>query len=352
MAETMRAAVLYGIDDMRVEDVPAPVLDDRRNVLVRIESVGVCGSDVHFLKRGRIGNFALETPTIMGHESAGEIVKLTGDARGLQVGDRVAVEPGYSCGKCEFCRSGRYNLCPDVVFLAAPPVHGAFCEYLAWPADFLFKLPDNMSMDEGAMLEPLSVGMHAARRSRVRAGDSVAVLGAGPIGLAALQAARAHGATTIIASDLVPMRLELAGKLGATATLDAAEVDVEGAVMEMTGGRGVDVVFECAGAVPTIQMAMRIARNGGRVQLVGMPAEMEAPVPLYELINRELDVSGLFRYAGCYGPAIELVSSGRVDVASLITHHFPLEETPEAMEFAYSAKDEAIKVVVRTGEMP
>jgi len=352
MSETMRAAVLYGIDDMRVEDVPAPALDDRRNVMVRIESVGVCGSDVHFLKRGRIGNFVMTTPTIMGHESAGVIVEITGDARGLQVGDRVAVEPGYACGRCEFCRAGRYNLCPDVVFLAAPPVHGAFCEYLAWPADYLFKLPDNMSMDEGAMIEPLSVGMHAARRSGVRAGDSVAVLGAGPIGLTALQAARAHGATTIIVSDLVPMRLEFARKFGATATLDASEVDVESAVMEMTAGRGVDVVFECAGAVPTIQMAMRIARNGGRVQLVGMPADMEAPIPLYELINRELDVSGLFRYAGCYGPAIELVAGGRVDVASLVTHHFPLEETPAAMEFAYSAKDEAIKVVVRTREMP
>jgi len=204
-------------------------------------------------------------------------------------------------------------------------------------------------MDEGAMIEPLSVGLHAARRAGVRAGDSVVVLGAGAIGLCALQAARAHGATTIIASDLVPLRLELAGKLGATEVLNAAEVDVEAAIMDLTGGRGVDVAIECAGTVPTIQMAMRVTRSGGRVQLVGMPAETDPELPLYELIQRELEVSGLFRYAGCYPPAIELVAAGRVDVASLITHHFPLEQTVEAMQFAHEHKDESIKVVVTAG---
>jgi len=309
----------------------------------------VCGSDVHWWQRGQIGPNRLQSPTIMGHEAAGEVVEVSGDARGLAVGDRVAIEPGYTCRRCEHCRSGHYNLCRDVVFLATPPVDGAFCEYITWPADFLFPLPDHVSMDEGAMIEPLSVGLHAARRAGVRAGDSVVVLGAGAIGLCALQAARAHGATTIIASDLVPLRLELAGKLGATEVLNAAEVDVEAAIMDLTGGRGVDVAIECAGTVPTIQMAMRVTRSGGRVQLVGMPAETEPELPLYELIQRELDVSGLFRYAGCYPPAIELVAAGRVDVASLITHHFPLEQTVEAMQFAHEHKDESIKVVVTAG---
>ena len=346
MPDTMLAAVLHGVDDLRMEQVPIPVPDPERNVLVRIRSVGVCGSDIHWWKRGYIGGNVLRSPTIMGHEAAGEVVEVTGDGRGLQPGDRVTIEPGYTCRRCEFCRSGRYNLCRDVVFLAAPPVDGAFCEYISWPADFLFPLPNHLSMDEGAMMEPLSVGMHAARRSGVRAGDSVAVLGVGAIGLSAMQAARAHGATTIIASDLVPLRLEMAQRLGATHVLDAAESDVEQAIMSITGGRGVDVAFECAGAVPTIQMAMRVTRSGGKVQLVGMPAETDPQIPLYELIGRELDVSGLFRYAGCYPPAIELVASGRVDVQSLVTHHFPLEQTPEAMQFAHDHKDEAIKVAV------
>ena len=348
MAETMKAAVLHAVDDLRIDEVPVPKITPERNVLVRIVSVGVCGSDVHWWKRGYIGPNRLESPTIMGHEAAGEVVEVYGDARGLQPGDRVAIEPGYTCRKCEFCRSGHYNMCPDVVFLAAPPVDGAFCEYITWPADFLFPLPDNMSMDEGAMLEPLSVGLHAARRSGVRAGDSVAIFGAGAIGLCALQSARAHGATTIIAADLVPLRLELAEKLGATEVLDAGAVDVEDAIMDLTQGRGVDVAIECAGTVPTIQTAMRVTRSAGKVQLVGMPAETDPQIPLYQLINRELDVSGLFRYAGCYPPAIELVSSGRVDVASLITHHFPLEQTVEAMQFAHENKDKAVKVVVTT----
>jgi len=346
MAETMRAAVLYGVDDIRVEEVPMPVIDEQRDVLIRIHSVGICGSDVHFLKWGRIGDFVLETPTIMGHEAAGEVVEVGGKVTGLSPGDRVAVEPGYPCRRCEFCKSGRYNLCPDVVFLAAPPIDGAFAEYLAWPADFVFKLPDEVSLDEGAMLEPLSVGMHAARRSGVTGGDTVAVLGAGPIGLTALQAARAHGATTIIATDMVPLRLEKARALGATHVLDAREVNVEEAIAEMTSGRGVDVVLECAGAAATIQMALRIVKNGGKVQLVGMPQETELAIPIYELLLRELDVSGLFRYAGCYPPSIALVAAGSVDVQSLVTHHFDLDETPEAMEFTHAHKDKVIKAVV------
>lgn len=349
MAETMLAAVLHAVDDLRMDEVPVPKVTPERNVLVRIAAVGVCGSDVHWWKRGYIGPSRLQSPTIMGHEAAGEVVEVCGDARGLQPGDRVAIEPGYTCRRCEFCRSGHYNLCPDVVFLAAPPVDGAFCEYITWPADFLFPLPDCMSMDEGAMIEPLSVGLHAARRAGVRAGDSVAVFGAGAIGLCALQAARAHGATTIIVSDIVPLRLELAGRLGATEVLNASDVDVEAAIMDLTGGRGVDVAIECAGAVPTIQMALRVTRRAGRVQLVGMPAETDPQIPLYRLINRELDVSGLFRYAGCYPPAIELVAAGRVDVASLVTHHFPLEQTVAAMQFAHEHRDRAVKVVVVAG---
>ncbi|MEA3401377.1 MAG: NAD(P)-dependent alcohol dehydrogenase [Armatimonadota bacterium] len=342
----MRAAVLHEIHDMRVADVPMAELSAERDVLVRIRSVGICGSDVHFFERGRIGNIVLEQPTIMGHEAAGEVVEVLDEACGLAPGDGVAIEPGYACRRCEFCRSGRYNLCPDVVFLAAPPVDGAFCEYLAWPSDFLFSLPDAMSMDEGAMLEPLAVGMHAARRAQVTGGDSVVVLGSGPIGLTTLQAAAAHGATDIIVSDLVPMRLDVARALGATEVIDAAETDAEKAIMELTEGRGVDVAFECAGALATMQMAMRVTRNGGVVQLVGMPGEQHPQVPIYEIINRELDVRGTFRYAGCYPPSIALVEAGRVNVQSLVTHHYQLDEVPEAMQFVREHKDEVIKAVV------
>ncbi|MGD9496990.1 MAG: NAD(P)-dependent alcohol dehydrogenase [Armatimonadota bacterium] len=346
MAETMKAAVLHAVHDMRVEQVPRPRISPERDVLVRVRSVGICGSDMHFFERGRIGGIVLRQPTIMGHEAAGEVVEVLDEGCGLRPGDRVAIEPGYTCRRCEFCRSGRYNLCPDVVFLAAPPVHGAFAEYLAWPSDFLFRLPERLSLDEGAMIEPLAVGVWAARRAGVTAGDTVAVLGAGPIGLTTLQAATAHGATRAIVTDLVSARLEVAAKLGATEVIDASQTDAEAAVMELTGGQGVDVAFECAGAIPALQMALRVARSGGTVQLVGMPAEQHPQIPLYEVINRELNLLGLFRYANCYPPAIALVEAGRVDVASLVTHHFPLDRTVEAMRFVQEHKDEVIKAVV------
>ncbi len=346
MPDTMKAAVLHAVHDMRVEDVPIPEVSEERDVLVRVRSVGICGSDVHFFERGAIGNIRLQQPTIMGHEAAGEVVEVLDDACGLRPGDRVAIEPGYTCRRCEFCRSGRYNMCPDVVFLAAPPVDGAFCEYLAWPSDFIFRLPDEMSLDEGAMIEPLAVGLWAARRAGAKTGDSVAVLGAGPIGLATLQSAVAEGATRAIVTDLVPMRLEMAERLGATDLIDASKVDAEEAIMELTAGRGVDVAFECAGAIPALQMAMRVVKNGGVVQLVGMPAEQHPQIPLYEIINRELDVRGLFRYANCYPPAISLVATGRVNVESMVTHHFDLEEAPEAMSFVHDRKDAVIKAVV------
>ncbi len=347
MSDTMKAAVLYGVHDMRVEDVPVPEVSPERDVLVRIRSVGVCGSDVHFFERGVIGKYPLREPTIMGHEAAGEVVEVLDDGCGLQPGDRVAIEPGYTCRRCEFCKSGRYNMCPDVVFLAAPPVDGAFCEYLAWPSDFLFPLPESMSMDEGAMLEPLAVGLWAAKRAGVEAGDTVAILGAGPIGLTTLQSAVAEGATRAIVSDLEAGRLALAARLGATDTIDASEVDAEEAIMDLTDGRGVDVAFECAGAVPALQMAMRVAKNGGTVQIVGMPAEQHPEIPLYEIINRELDVKGLFRYANCYPPGVSLVTSGRVDVEALVTHHFDLPQTPEVMTFVHERRDGVVKAVIR-----
>jgi L-iditol 2-dehydrogenase len=342
----MRAAVLHAVGDMRVEEVPKPAITAPDEVLVRIRAVGICGSDIHFLKRGRIGDIILETPTIMGHESAGEVVEVGGAVRKVQPGDLVAIEPGRTCRRCEFCKSGRYNLCPAVVFLAAPPVHGAFCEYLVWPEDFLFKMPAGMTAEEGAMMEPLSVGLHAVRLAGVRGGDSVAILGSGPIGLTTLMAARAQGATTIVVTDVVAQRLNVARQLGATHVVQAGETDAYEAIMDLTGGRGVDAAFDCAGSLTTLQQALRIARDGGAVQLVGMPAELMPALPIYDIINRELTVRGTFRYANCYPPALALAAAGAAPVKRLITHHFSLEQTPEAMLWVDEHKDQVIKAVV------
>lgn len=346
MSETMKAAVLYGVEDLRYEDRAKPTLQGPDDCLVQIGACGICGSDVHFYRHAKIGQFVVTSPMSLGHESAGTVVEVGPAVRHLKVGDRVAIEPGVPCRKCEFCRSGRYNLCPDVVFLACPPYDGAFAQYLAWPSDYLFKLPDNVSMEEGAMVEPFSVALHATRRAGVSAGHWVAVCGSGPIGLCAIMAARAHGATRIIVSDMVDSRLELAAKLGATDTVNFSRRNAREAVAEITGGRGVDIVLECSGAIPAVCDAVEFVKQGGTVQLVGnITAEMPQ-IPIQRMVERELSVSGLFRYANCYPASLELISAGLVNVKALITHRYPLSETPTAIKWVDENKDKVIKAVI------
>ena len=344
MAETMRAAVLRKVGEVVMEDRPVP-RPGPGEVLVRVRAVGVCGSDVHYFVDGRIGHFVVEKPIILGHECAGEVAELGEGVDALTVGDPVAVEPGWPCGRCAYCRNGRYNLCPDVFFLATPPDDGAFCDYLVAPAAFAFKLPEGMSFAEGAMMEPLAVGVHAVRRAGVTAGSSVVVTGAGTIGLLTMQSAGAFGATRLFISDVFEKRLALAKELGAEAALNAKEVDVVAEVTRATVS-GVDFAFECAGAKTTVNDCIAMLRPGGTLTLVGMTAEGTFPVNVHGLLARELDVRTVFRYANCYPLAIELARTGRVQLEPLITHRFPLEETHAALTFAHEQKSEAIKVVV------
>ena len=352
MAEMMKCAVLYGVDDVRIEERPVPV-PGPGEVLVKIQRVGVCGSDVHYFKQGRIGDFVVRAPMILGHESAG-IVVATGDGvTRFKAGDRVAIEPGYTCGKCDYCRSGHYNLCPDVVFMATPPVDGAMADYVAWPEDFCFALPDNMTFDEGAMMEPLSVGLWAVKRGQVRPGDSVAIFGCGPIGLVTLQAARIAGATTLVCVDIEPSRLARAASLGATATIDdrsrTAVEQIRGLMIQqgMDERRaGVDVAFETAGSVPTTRNALAVTRHGGVAVLTGLPSQPLVELDIVSAASKEIDMRGQFRYANRYPAAIALTSTGRIDVASLVTHHFPLDQAAQALRFADEHKDVAIKVMV------
>lgn len=345
MAETMKAAVLHGAKDLRVEEVPVPPITDPYQALVKIEAIGICGSDVHYYEHGGIGDFIVEEPMIIGHESGGTVVEVGEAVTNVKPGDRVAIEPGYTCGRCEYCKQGRYNLCPDVVFMSTPPIDGAMSEYKVWPADCMFKLPDSMDTEEGAMMEPLAVGMWAAQRAQVKPGDAVAVLGSGPIGLVTLQAAALRGAYPIYVTDVVPFRLEFARRLGATEVINAAETDAVEALLKLSGG-GVNVALECAGTETTMHQALRVVKRGGMVQFVGMGPMTLDNFPVWDITLNELELSGLFRYANCYPPSIAAVASGRVDVKSLITHRFPLEETPQAFEFVISNRDQVIKGVI------
>jgi L-iditol 2-dehydrogenase len=348
MGEKMKAVYLYGRGDLRLREEPIPRLSRPDEALVRIGAVGICGSDCHFYERGRIGKYVVEEPLILGHECAGTVVEVGAEVDNLRPGDRVAIEPGYPCRRCRRCREGRYNLCErEVTFMATPGlIHGAFREYLAWPADFLFKLTGSMSLEDGAMVEPLAVGVHACRRGGVAPGQSAAVLGAGPIGLLAAQAAAAYGAHPVVVTDVIAARVERARQLGFIA-LEAGSEEAVAAIRSGTDGAGPDVVIETAGTTGTIQQAMKAVKTGGVVVLVGLPPEDEAMLPVMDLVQREYDIRSVFRYANCYLPALSLIAAGKIALAPLRTHAFDLDHTEEAIRTAIEQKAEAMKVMVR-----
>lgn len=325
------------------EPVPKPASGQ---VLVKIEYNGICGSDVHFFKDGRVGDCVLHDKFVLGHEVSGTVVELGEGADGLQVGDRVALEPGYSCGKCEFCKTGRYNLCPDVRFFAAPPVSGALQEYVVHPADMCFKLPDNVSTMEGALVEPLAVGLHAAALGSVGLGQSVVILGAGCIGLVTMLAAKARGASNIIVVDLHEKRLEFAREMGADHTIHAQSEDVLKRIHEILGD-GPDVVFETAGSPATIAQTAHIVKRGGTIVLVGMSAQSEIHYNFFQIMEKEATIKCVFRYRNLYPTAIAAIAGGRINVKQIVTHEFTLVESNLAFDTVVKDAQNVVKGIIK-----
>jgi L-iditol 2-dehydrogenase len=317
----MRAAVLTRPGEVVLEEraTPSP---GPREVLVEITSVGVCGSDVHYYEHGRIGPHIVREPLILGHESAGRVAAVGADVTKHTTGDRVTLEPGVPCGRCSECRAGRYNLCPDVVFFATPPVDGTFAEYVVIHEDFAFALPDSLSDDVGALMEPLSVGIWACRKAGVTAGDRVLVTGAGPIGLLAMQVALAFGATQVEVADVNEARLALAARTGATRTLISGRDEPATA----------DTLIECSGHPAALSAGIAALRPAGTAVLVGMGPGDTGEVPLSLIQGRELWLTGTFRYANTYPTAIALAASGRVDLEAIITGHYGLEGAEDALK--------------------
>jgi L-iditol 2-dehydrogenase len=332
----MRAAVLVEAGRVELEERAAP-RPGPGEVLVDVRSVGVCGSDVHYYEHGRIGDFVVEAPMVLGHESAGVITEVGPGVTGLAVGQRVSVEPGVPDRSCAQCLAGRYNLCPEMRFFATPPIDGAFAEQVVVHQAFAHPVPDSMSDDAAALLEPLSVGIWACRKGRVGAGSRVLVTGAGPIGLVAVQTALAFGATSVAVSDVNPARLELAGALGATELVDARSTSV-------TEIEPPTVLLECSGFPPAINQGIRALDRAGRAVLVGMGGD-EIPLPLSAVQGRELEVTGTFRYANTWPTAIALVAAGRVDLDRLVTGHYGLADAEKSLTVGRSDPS-SIKVIV------
>jgi L-iditol 2-dehydrogenase len=305
-------------------EVPVP---GPHQVLVEVAAVGVCGSDVHYYDHGRIADFVVREPLVLGHEASGTIRAVGAQVSDRTPGQRVALEPQETCGRCRECLSGRYNLCPDVHFFATPPVHGAFAQYVVLDAIRAHPVPDQVSDEAAALIEPLSVAVWAAQKVGIAPGDRVLVTGAGPVGLLCADVARARGAAWVAVSDTNDRRLAVAADRGASQTINV--------VAESLADRldPVDVVVECSGATPAVQSAFSVAAPAARIVLVGMGAPvMELPVATIQI--RELMVTGTFRYANCYPAAIALAASGAVDLDGLVTGKFGLEQVPEALSVA------------------
>ena len=294
-------------------------------VLIEIAAVGVCGSDVHYFDHGRIADFVVEQPLVLGHEASGVIRALGAGVTDREVGQRVALEPQQTCGRCKECLSGRYNLCPDVEFFATPPIHGAFAGHVVLASHRAHPVPDSLSDEAAALIEPLSVGIWASRKAGVEPGDRVLVTGAGPVGLLCADVARARGAASVAVSDTNDYRLGVARERGASQVINAAA----GPLVEQLDP--VDVIIECSGAEPAVRAAFTVAAPAARIVLVGMGAStMELPVADIQI--KELVVTGTFRYANCYPAAIALAASGAVDLDALVTGQYGLADAEAALQ--------------------
>ena len=349
MRGKMKVAVMTALNKMEFieRDIPAPGPDE---VLVKLEYVGICGSDIHYYETGRIGDYIVQPPFVLGHEPGGVVVETGAHVQHLKAGDRVALEPGKTCGRCGFCREGKYNLCPDVVFFATPPVDGVFQEYVAHEAALCFKLPDTVSTLEGALIEPLAVGFHAANQGGAHAGQTAAVFGAGCIGIMSMMALKACGVSRVYQIDVMPRRLDKAAELGASVSINSKEQDPVEAIRNLTCGRGCDLVIDTSGVEAATHQAVHLLRKGGVLVMVGYGKTGMVNFPMSLAMDKELRIETVFRYRHIYPMAIDAVAAGRVNLKGIVTNIFAFDDIQNAMDKSVADKANIVKSVVRIGE--
>lgn len=340
------ALVLERARELALRDIALPDTLGPGDVRVAVDTVGICGSDIHYYTHGRIGPFVVRRPMVLGHEASGVVTEAGADVSHLAVGDRVCMEPGIPNMASRASRLGAYNVDPDVRFWATPPVHGCLTPSLVHPAAFTYRLPDHVGLAEGAMVEPLAVGVQAAARARIKPGDVALVTGAGPIGILCALAAVAGGCAKVFATDLVEERLAVAAGYGTIEPIPIPRDDPAEVLRRATEGWGADVVFECAGAAASVRTALEAVAPAGRIVWVGMPID---PVPMDLVLaqSKEIRMETVFRYANMYDRAIALIGSGKVDPKPLITETFAFEDSIAAFDRAAEGRPTDVKIQIK-----
>ncbi|MGH6859450.1 MAG: NAD(P)-dependent alcohol dehydrogenase [Phyllobacterium sp.] len=340
------ALVLEKQNDLRLREIALDPTLGPADVRIKVDTVGICGSDVHYYRHGRIGPFIVEAPMVLGHEAAGTVIEVGASVTTLALGDRVCMEPGVPDLSSVPARLGIYNLDPALTFWATPPIHGCLTPEVVHPAAFCYRLPAEVSMAEGAMVEPLAVGLQAANKAALRPGDTAVVLGAGPIGILVALSALAGGCSRVFLCDLVAEKLEIARKYSGIIPIVSRVEEPAAVIARATQGWGADVIFECSGAAAAFKNIFALARPGGTLVCVGMPID-PVPIDIVSAQAKEIRIETVFRYANVYDRAIALIQSGRIDLKPLISETFPFSQSVEAFDRAASALPRDIKLQIR-----
>lgn len=342
----MKAAVLTGLRRMEVRQIPDPKIEKDTDVLLKIEKVGVCGSDVHYFETGRIGSQVVTYPFIVGHECAATVAAVGKGVTHVRVGEQVVVEPAVPCHNCDQCRQGRENTCFNLRFLGTPGQGGGcLCEYLVMPEECCLPTKGKLTTEQGALCEPLTIGFYAVRQGRLPLAADIAILGAGPIGLSCMVCAKTEGVRNCYMTEKIPERVQIAAKGGATWVGSPLKEDVVAAILEQQP-LGIDVAFECAGQQETIDQAVDLIKPGGKLVLVGIPREDRISLSIDKIRRKEITIVNIRRQNGCTPATMDLVASRKVQADFMVTHRFELDQIQEAFELVASYKDGVVKAMI------
>jgi len=343
----MRSMVLTGIRQMEMREVPDPKISNETDVLIKMSTMGVCGSDVHYFVSGKIGNRVVQYPFPVGHEGSGVVERIGKGVRNVKVGDRVAIEPAMSCWQCDQCKIGRHHTCRKLRFLGCPrQADGCLSEYIVMPESSCFKIKDSMTMDQAALSEPLAIGVYAVRQSILMKGAKIGILGAGPIGRCVMLPARTEGAEKIYVTDKIDRRLEEAARYGADWIGNPDKEDVVGGILEQEP-RGLDVVFECCGQQEALDQSISMLKPGGKLMVIGIPAVNRISFSIDDIRHNETLIVNVRRQCDCVQPCLDMIDSKRIDVNPLVTHHFRFDDTKEAFDLVAGYKEGVVKAMIQ-----